>query len=214
MTSSEKTGSLRGTLVTSLEEKESLFAISSSMDALIGAVAESMARVNEELKKHAPPSPTTPASLLRLFHMVRQENMLQDELEKEIRVNIKKMGVIWKTLLDKGDEQSKNTAEIVGLKLAMVDYDLRCRHAGMESALAFPRRRLREMRRADASWRNRFKTMLGFLWKADVVLACTVLVSTVAFGWISVFWGMIIAGVLFFLAGLTSTVAQRGEPSG
>ena len=210
----EKLDSLRGSLCPSLEKKENLFAISSSMDALIGAIAESMSRVNEGMKKHSPPAASSPSSLLRLFHMVRQENALQDELEREVRVHIAKMGAIWKELLDRGDEQSKNTAEMVGFKLAMVDYDLKCRRAGMESALAFPRRRLREMRRAGVNWRNRFKTTLGFLWKADVVLACVVLFSTVAFGWVSSFWGMIIAGVLFFLAGLASTVEQRGESSG
>lgn len=192
--------------------KSSLFALSSSLDNYLGEIGESMMRVNIELKKHAPPAPCSPQSLLHLSHMIREEEALQSELELKISTISEEMGKIWKTLLELPDDQSRNTAEMIGLKLSMVDYDMKCRRAGMESASAFPRKRLGELRKKKRHLLQDISGIMGMLWRVDVVIACLILFSSVAFGWLSIFWGMLSAGVLFFLAGVVRSLCRSETP--
>lgn len=196
-------------LVPTLGEGESLLSLSDSIDQLVEQIASSMSKVNGEIKRHSPPNQSTPSSLLKLYHLIRGEEAHQSKLSKEIQGKVVELGVVWKALLEKGDAQSKDTAEMIGLKLAMVDYDLKCREAGMSSALAFPRRRLREMRRAKMGPLIQPAKLASLCWKLSAILACLILFPLTFFGWVGVFPGMLISGSLFLLAGVVLTVQEK-----
>jgi hypothetical protein len=191
---------------------EGLFELLTSADIDVEMIAESMARVNMALRPYAKNPPTQPLKILSLSRLIRREDSVQRSLVESIREKQRKINEEWNVARLSGDRQSEDNLEALDLKMAMLDYDLKCRAEGMRAALAFPKKCALEIRKDAKLKYGRSKRVLSFLWKTDVGLAAAVLLASLFTGRPEMFWAMISAGIFLMLAGTAITLADRKSP--
>ncbi len=188
---------------------ESLHGLILDTDRDVELIAESMTRVNRAMRPYSQTPPPTPREIWRLSRVIRKENKVQNGFVASIRSNQKKLTAAWDILQSSGDPLRRDHAESIGIKVAMLDYDLKCRAAGMRAAMAFPKKCALELRRLAKSKNKKTKRVLEILWKVDILLAVSVLLLSLTTGQPEMFEAMLTAGTFTLLAAASVTVADR-----